>query len=116
MSSAFFAFLPTANHIAQNVVVAFAQGRQFEAMESGRARQGKDQILASKEKPRAGWRSTSDEGQEFVGRPDRARGAPTTGGHFFSSAVQFSTTDMGAASACLTGVMIRNLCPSRLTS
>lgn len=54
--------------------------------------------------------STCDKGQQYVGRPDGAQR------HLFSFAVQFRTTDMGEASACLIGVIIRNLCPSRLTS
>jgi len=36
--------------------------------------------------------------------------------HLFSFAVQFRTIDIGALSACLTCVLIRNRCPSRLTS
>jgi hypothetical protein len=36
--------------------------------------------------------------------------------YLFSLAAQFKTTDMGAVSACLTCVLIRNRCPSRLTS
>jgi hypothetical protein len=36
--------------------------------------------------------------------------------HLFSFAVQFNTMDIGALSACLTCVLIRNRCPSRLTS
>ena len=36
--------------------------------------------------------------------------------HLFNFAVQLSTTDIGALSACFTCVLIRNRCPSRLTS
>ena len=36
--------------------------------------------------------------------------------YLLSFADQFKMTDMGAVSACLTWVRIRNRCPSRLTS
>ena len=36
--------------------------------------------------------------------------------HLPSFAGQFRITDMGAVSACFTCVLIRNRCPSRLTS
>ncbi len=46
----------------------------------------------------------------------RPKFAPGCERHLFSFAAQLSTTDMGCVSACLTCVLIRNRCPSRLTS
>jgi hypothetical protein len=46
----------------------------------------------------------------------RPRGSGCWARHLSSFAVQFRMTDIGALSACFSCVLIRNLCPSRLTS
>ena len=56
--------------------------------------------------------SRTDRGENFV-RTEFCAGGKH---HLFNFAAQFRTTVMGSTSVCFTSVLIRNRCPSRVTS